>query len=238
MRPINRRGPKVLGGLPDLPPWSPEQVQAWTAQGGAVLDVRPAPAFAGGHIPGAYGIPLEAPLITWAGWLIPFGTPLVLVTQEATEQEEAIRQLIRIGYDDLRGYLAGGMAAWEKAGLPLARIRAISVADLHERLADGAAPMVLDVRQDAEWQAGHIPGAIHVENGRLPYDDLPLPIDVPLVVHCQHRDRSTAGVSVLARRGYHNLLLVDGGFAAWESAGFEVEQGPGDDGVYKETRPE
>jgi hydroxyacylglutathione hydrolase len=246
MRPINRRGPKVLGGLPQLPPWSPEQVQAWIAQGGAVLDVRPANAFAEGHIPDAYGIALEAPLNTWAGWLIPFGTPLVLVTQGVGDQEEAIRQLIRIGYDDLRGYLEGGLAAWEKAGLPMARIGSISVAELREHLgvrrgsgqaADGM-PLVLDVRQDAEWQAGHIPGAIHVENGRLPYDDLPLPIDVPLVVHCQHRDRSTAGVSVLARRGYHNLLLVDGGFAAWESAGFEVEQGPGDDGVYKETRPE
>ncbi len=238
MRPINRRGPKVLGGLPQLPPWSPEQIQEWTAQGGAVLDVRPAHAFADGHIPDAYGIALEAPLITWAGWLIPFGTPLVLVTQEVTDQEEAIRQLIRIGYDDLRGYLAGGMAAWGKAGLPLARIRTISVAELHQRLADGAVPTVLDVRQNAEWQAGHIPGAIHIENGRLPYDNLPLPTDAPLVVHCQHRDRSTAGVSVLARRGFHNLLLVDGGFAAWESAGLEVEQGPGDNWAYRETRPE
>jgi hydroxyacylglutathione hydrolase len=225
LRPINQRGPRVLGGLPELRPLSPTAVRDWLGEGGAVLDVRAARAFAEGHIPGAYGIALDAPLITWAGWLIPFGAPLVLVTDSQAEHEEAVRQLIRIGYDNLHGYLEGGLAAWEAAGLPVERIQPISVAELRAQLTGREAPIVLDVRQDDEWNAGHIPGALHIENGRLPYDDLPMPTDRPVVVHCQHRDRSTAGLSVLARRGYRDLRLIDGGFAAWSEAGFEVEQG-------------
>ncbi len=222
LRPVNQRGPQVLGGLPQVPPWPPAAVRDWLTQGGALVDVRPAGAFGECHIPGAYGIALDAPLITWAGWLIPFGTPLVLMAERPAQLEQAVRQLIRIGYDDLRGYLDGGLAAWEAASLPVESIRMISVDELRERLRARNASLVLDVRQDDEWDAGHIPGAVHLENGRLPYADLPWPTDRPIVVHCQHRDRSTAGLSVLARRGFRDLTLVDGGFAAWSAAGYEV----------------
>ncbi len=227
LRDINQRGPKVLGGLPVLKPLEPAAVLDQMARGVAVLDVRPAPKFAEGYIAGSYGIALDAPLITWAGWLLPFGTRLALVTEGPADREEAIRQLIRIGYDDLRGFLEGGFAAWEAAGLPVGHIRKITVAELRERMGSRDAPVVLDVRQEREYAAGHIPGALHIENGRLPFDDLPLPADRPIAVHCQHRNRSTAGVSVLARRGFRNLLLVEGGFANWQGAGFEIERGTG-----------
>jgi len=226
LRPINRRGPRLLGGLPALEPLSPAQVKDWVDGGRAVLDVRPARAFVEAHIPGAYGIALSAPIVTWAGWLIPFGTPLVLVSRGAEEHAEAVRQLIRIGYDDLRGYLDGGMGAWRSAGLPVERVPTVTATDLHARLAVGPAPVVLDVRSDGEWEDGHIPGAIHIENGRLPYDDLTLPKDGPVVVHCGMRNRAAAGVSVLARRGYRNLMVMDGGFTAWDQSKFEVERGP------------
>ncbi len=224
MRPINQRGPRVLGGIPQLKPLSPAEVHAWVGQGGIVLDVRPRRDFARGHIPGAYGIELGTPLVVWVGWLVPFGAPLALVADNPADREQAVRQLIRIGYDDLRGYLEGGLAAWEAAGLPVARVELMAVNELRERLAAGDAPIVLDVRQDAEWTAGHIPGAIHIENGRLPYDELPLPQDRPIAIHCQHGARSVAGFSALTRRGYRNLSVIKGGFAAWEAAGFEVER--------------
>ena len=227
LRAINQRGPRVLGGLPVLPPLPPAAVHDWMARGGAVLDARPARAFAEGYIPGSYGIALEAPLITWAGWLIPFGAPLVVVTEGPAEREEAIRQLIRIGYDDLRGYLDDGLTAWEAAGLPVGRIRKMPVRELRERRAAADPLVVLDVRQDPEYAAGHIPGALHIENGRLPFEELPLLTDRPIVVHCQHHNRLTAGLSVLIRRGYRDLILVEGGFAAWQNAGYEVERGLG-----------
>lgn len=225
MRPINQRGPQVLGGVPQLKPLAPEAVRAWTEGGGAVLDVRSRRAFAEGHVPQAYGIPLTTPLITWAGWLIPFGTPLALVTKGERDREEAVRQLIRIGYDDLRGYLEGGLEAWVAAGLPVEQMRTMTVAALRDRLNSGHPPMVLDVRADSEWIGGHMPGAVHLENGRLASGDLPLPVDRAIAVTCQHGNRSTAGLSVLRRRGYGDLILVEGGFAAWEAAGFDVERG-------------
>ena len=224
LRPINQQGPEVLGGLPNLRPMSAGEVLAWKEKGGAVLDVRPPWIFVGGHIPGAYGIGVDAPLTTWAGWMIPFGTPLVLVSVGPMDLEEVVRQLIRIGYDDLRGVLEGGMRAWQSAGLPVERVRTTSADELRKRLAGKDAPTVLDVRQDDEWNDGHIPGAIHVENGRLATEDPPVAKDALIVVHCHTGNRSTIGLSVLARRGYANLTLLDGGWAEWQASGYEVER--------------
>ena len=214
-----------------LEPLSPEDVRQQMAQGAAVVDTRSPREFAAGHVPGSYGIPLAAPLITWAGWVIPFGTPIILIADSPAEREAAVRQLIRIGYDDLRGYLEGGLAAWESAGrstrlrtgLSVTHVPVMPVEHLHRQLERGDGPKVLDVRQDSEWRAGHIPGAMHVEAGSLPVGELPLPKDAPVVVHCAHGDRSTVGVSVLERRGYRNLMLLDGGFSAWEAVGYESQ---------------
>jgi hydroxyacylglutathione hydrolase len=227
LRPINRRGPRVLGGLPSLPSLAPLQVRSWMDGGGAVIDVRPAPTFLAAHIPGAYGIPLEAPLGTWAGWFLPFGTPLVLVDEDPGRLEAATRALIRIGFDDLRGRLEGGMDAWKAAGLPVEHTPTIPPADLRAGLRGPDAPLVLDVRRDDEWIEGHIPDAVHIENGRLADEELDLPRDRPIVVHCHTWNRSTAGLSVLARRGFSDLALLRGGFEAWESAGLDIERGPG-----------
>jgi hydroxyacylglutathione hydrolase len=223
VRAINKRGPRLLGGLPLLRPLAPEETVVQLEGGAAALDVRSGRAFAEGHVPGAYGIPLDAPLVTWAGWLIPFDTPLILIGEDARAREGAVRQLIRIGYDDLRGYLEGGVEAWAKAGLPVEGVPVMTASELRERLRSGEALTVLDVRQKDEWEAGHLPGALHIENGRLPWDDLPLPADRPIVVHCAHGARSMAGISVLLRRGYRNLVQVKGGIAAWEAAGGEIE---------------
>lgn len=223
MRPINQRGPRVLGGVPAPPPLAPEEVRTAMERGALVLDVRRRREFARGYIPGAYGIQLSAPLITWAGWLVPFGAPLVLVEDNAARREEAVRQLIRIGYDDLRGYLAGGMRAWEAAGYRVAAMQVMSVHELRARLNSGDPLFLLDVRQNDEWEAGRIPGAVHIENGRLPWMPLDLPTDRPIAVQCASGNRSTAGVSVLARRGYTNLYQVEGGIDAWREAGYAIE---------------
>jgi hydroxyacylglutathione hydrolase len=224
LRAVNQLRSRVLRGLPLLEPLSAPAVQAHMAQGGvALIDTRTPGEFAVEHIPDAYGIPLDAPLATWTGWVVPFGTPLVLVADDPRQREEAVRQLIRIGYDDLRGYLAGGMAAWRAEGLPGARVPVMSVEELYHERRRGATPRVLDVRQDAEWRAGHLPGAIHVEGGRLRAGQVALPKEEPLVVHCAHGDRSTVAISLLQQRGYANLALLAGGFSAWAAAGYPVE---------------
>ena len=224
MRAVNQRGPNVLGGVPALKPLSPQEVLGHIERSALVLDVRPAREFGRGYVPGAYNIQVDAPVITWAGWLIPFGAQLIIVADTADERLEATRQLIRIGYDNLPGYLEGGLDAWAAGGLQTESVPSMRSSEVRERLRDVDNIAVLDVRQDSEWAAGHIPGATHIENGRLPYDDLPLPKDQPIAVHCAHGARSMAGISVLRRRGYHNVFHVPGGFAQWEMSGYEVER--------------
>jgi hydroxyacylglutathione hydrolase len=223
LRAVNQLRSKVLRGIPLLEPLSAPAVQAQMAQGVALIDTRTPREFAAGHIPDAYGIPLDAPLATWAGWVVPFGTPLMLVADEPRQREEAVRQLIRIGYDDLRGYLAGGMATWQAEGLPTTQVPLMSAEELYRERQRDAMLQILDVRQDAEWRAGHLPGARHVEGGRLRAGEVPLPKDEPLVVHCSHADRSTVAISLLQRRGHANLALLNGGFSAWAAAGYPVE---------------
>ncbi|HET7377076.1 MAG TPA: rhodanese-like domain-containing protein, partial [Anaerolineae bacterium] len=216
MRSINQHGAKILGGVPSVKPLPIDEVKEWLAQGGAVLDVRPPKMLQQGFIPNSYCITLEAPLIAWAGWLIPFGTPLVLIATDAAEREAAVRQLMRIGYDDVSGYLDGGFAAWEKQNFQIEQMNVVEVDSLHEEMQSGNSPILLDVRHAAEFEAGHIRGARHIENGDLPYIDLDLPYDQPVAMHCRIHDRATAAYSILRRRGYKNLVLMDGGFNAWE----------------------
>jgi hydroxyacylglutathione hydrolase len=205
-----------------LKPLNPVEVLQLSSRGVAILDIRSPKEFIRGHIPGSYGIPLGAPLITWAGWVIPFGSPLILVSNDADEREASVRQLIRIGYDDLRGYLMGGFEAWEAAARPVSRVPVMPAQELAERLKQGKAPVILDVRSDAEWRAGHLPKAVHVELGRLPDDNLSLPQDDLKVIHCGHSDRSIVGISILEQRGYRNLALLEGGYSNWLAAGFGV----------------
>lgn len=224
LREVNQRGPQLLGGLPDLRPVSAMELTAFEANGALVVDVRPPADFARGHIPGAYNIAVDAPLGVWAGWLLPFNAPLILVSPSPTDRQVAVRQLLRVGFDRLLGYMDGDAETWARSGLSVETITEISPHMLHERRQTGETISVLDVRQDDEWRMGHIPGAYHLENGTLPFAEMPVSADAPLAVCCAGGTRSMAGISVLRRRGFRNLLQVQGGFDAWRLAGFEVEQ--------------
>ncbi len=222
LRAVNQLGAEVWRGVPAPKPLSPQVVREQMAQGVAVVDTRPPREFAEAHIPDSYGIPLGTPLCTWAGWVLPFRTPIILIAQDPAAREDAVRQLIRIGSDDLRGYLDGGIAAWQAEGFSVSHVPILSVEEVYRADEHGSASHVLDVRQDAEWRAGHLPRALHIEGGRLPFDVVPLATEEPLVVHCGHSERSTVAISVLERRGYRNVRLMYGGFGAWESAGYPV----------------
>jgi len=218
MRAINQRGAKVLGGIPVLQPLAASEVKALVDEGVLVLDVRHGKAFGAGHIPNSYGIRVDAPLTTWAGWLIPFGSRMVLVAESTDQIVAATRQLIRIGYDDLVGTLEGGIEAWAR-GYPVETMKSMDTKELRERLDE---VMLIDIRQRSEWEEGHIPGAIHFEGGRVAWEDLPFPHDKPLAIQCSSGNRSMSVSSVLRRRGYHNVIQVEGGIKGWQKNGFEI----------------
>lgn len=226
MRETNQKGARVLGGLPALPPLSPEAVYRQIDAGVVVIDIREPEQFLSGHIPGAYGIPLSTPLLSWTGWVIPFGSPIILVADDPEQREQAIRQLIRIGYDDLRGYLDGGLAAWAGRDFQVARSRSVTAHELKEWLAQKDAPFVLDVRMLNEWKERHMCEASHVEAGMLPsMTRNVVPDDRPVVVHCARGYRSTVAISVLERRGFSNLYVLESGIDSWINAGCEVARG-------------
>jgi rhodanese-related sulfurtransferase/glyoxylase-like metal-dependent hydrolase (beta-lactamase superfamily II) len=223
MRDLNRRGARILGGVPALEAVSPRGVRQSVENGAAVIDIRSPREFASGHVPGSYGIPLASSVSTWAGWVVPFGSTVILVADDPAGREEAARQLIRIGYDDLRGYLDGGIGAWRSAGLPTAHAPMIDIRMLDTRMRSGNPPLVIDVRFDPEWRAGHLPEALHLEPGRIPAEAAGrVPRDRPIVVHCASGNRATVGLSLLERLGYRDLTVLDTGFGPWRDAGYKV----------------
>jgi rhodanese-related sulfurtransferase len=180
--------------------------------------------YARGHIPGVFHVELRPAFASWVGWVVPFGTPVVLVSDSTEVHEYAVRQLIRIGYDDLPGYLGGGMTAWESAGVPIERVPVLTMREVRDRLERNEALLVLDVRQVHEWAGGHIPPAALIEAGSLPTAELNLPHDRLITTHCGHGQRAATALSVLERRGYHDLALVTEGVDEWRAAGGSVER--------------
>ena len=226
MRSLNRSGPAVLGGIPKLQPLSPLEIHAHQRGGDAVVDVRSIFDYARGHIPGVYHVELRPAFASWVGWVVPFGTPVVLVSDSTEIHEYAVRQLMRIGYDDLPGYLDGGMPAWQRAGLKVACLPVLTMRDVRERFAGqhDEPLVVMDVRQAHEWAAGHIPRAVLVEAGALPRAELQLPRDRLIATHCGHGQRAATALSILERRGFEKLALIAGGIDEWRSVGGAVER--------------
>ncbi len=225
MRAVNRRGPRVLGNVPRLAPLPPDEVDERHRRGEAVVDMRSVHEYARGHIPGVYHVELRPAFASWAGWVVPFGTPVILVSDTSEVHEYAVRQLIRIGYDDVPGYLDGGMAAWERAGLPVERVPILTMRDVRQRLERGEPLVVLDVRQAHEWSGGHLPNAELIEAGSLPTAELKFPHHRLIATHCGHGQRAATGLSLLEHRGFRNLGLITEGVDEWRKAGGQLAYG-------------
>ncbi|WP_225829905.1 rhodanese-like domain-containing protein [Streptomyces sp. NK08204] len=213
----NRHGPALLPAAPGLAPLDTAAVRELLGQGAQLVDVRPVRQFAAGHVPGAVSIPLRAAFATWLGWLLPPEAPLVFVLGPGQDAAEVAWQAAKIGYDRLAGHLAGGPDAWRADGGSLRTLELVTA----DRIGDRP---VLDVRQRAEYTAGHIPGARHTELGTLTR-----PTGAPphgTVVMCGHGERATTAASLLARGGADDLAVLVGGAADWaKTTGRPLQEG-------------
>ncbi len=220
---INRSGAAALTDLPPLPALCAAEVQALLQQNTNVnvLDVRPSDEFAAGHVPGSINIALSGQFASWAGGILGIHSQPVLIGDTEAQIEEAHLRLARVGIEDLRGYLTGGLAAWQKAGLPVLKTAQISPQELNQKLRDGSlrAIEVLDVRREVEWQAGHIPQVQCRALDAFPRELPKIDRERPVAVHCKSGYRSMIGCSLLERAGYCNVINVAGGFDAWHAAG-------------------
>jgi rhodanese-related sulfurtransferase len=189
-----------------------------------LLDVRSATDFGAGHVPGSVNIGLGGQFAMWAGSLIPLNASIVIVADATAQVDEAVLRLARVGIENVKGYLSGGVQSWDQAGLPVDAIEQVSVAELQEQMA-GSDLQIVDVRRPAEYGSGHVPRAMNAPLASLDKSLGPLPLekDKLTAVICAGGYRSSAAASLLQKQGFSNLINVSGGTGAWINAGYPVE---------------
>lgn len=200
LRDVNRRGPQVHGPAePLLPRLRHEDVARLQGAGAWIVDVRPVDRFASGHLPGSVSIALRPQFASWLGWIVPAGAPIVVVIDDDQDRADLLRQARNIGYETVLGELDGGVNAWKAGG------RALEVIGVER--AERYAGVIVDVRQENEFAAGHLAGAINAELGDV--GDAALPAR-PIGVVCAHGERAMTGASLLARRGRRDVTVLIG----------------------------
>jgi len=179
-----------------------------------ILDTRLAEKFSNGFVPGSISIGLEGRFAEWAGSLLSFDKPMILVTEPGREKETIIR-LARVGFDKIKGYLDGGYDAWQKAGEPIDMIIDVEADELMMDIPFDENLIIIDVRKPVEFAEGHLKDAMNI-----PLNDLTDPGSMAnineennLYVHCAGGYRSIIAASLLKRQGIHNLRNVAGGWA-------------------------
>ena len=207
---VMARGDKAL---------SPVAFEAAANETGAVvLDTRSAKVFNKEFIPNSINIGLKGDFAPWVGALIPDIKQELLLVTEAGEEEETVLRLARVGYDNVIGYLDGGMKAWKEAGQETDSITSLSAEELAEKI-EKENVLVIDVRRPSEFAAEHVDGAKN-----LPLDTIndlmtEFPKNQTIYIHCAGGYRSMIAASILKSRGYDNLVDVAGGFAAIAQTG-------------------
>jgi hydroxyacylglutathione hydrolase len=206
---LNRHGHLITAG-PRLARLDVGRVRRLLGDGAIVVDVRPVADYAAGHIPGSVAIALRAQYATWLGWLIPPGTPVVIVRDPGQDPGDILWPALSVGVSTIVGELDGGIAAWSAAGEQVATARIVEAARM-----DTAA--VVDVRQAGETAAGHLPGAHLIELGDLAEHASEVPGGA-ITVMCGHGERAATGASLLERAGHTDLSILAGGADDWAKA--------------------
>jgi hydroxyacylglutathione hydrolase len=208
MKKLNRDQGSGIGdqgvGSPESTVKSPVQtvgssVESVVSGGSLVIDTRPAADYARGHVAGTLNIPFGGSFITWAGWLVPYDADFYLVSDRI---EEVRRALALIGLDRIAGYFPGSVAQGSE------RVEQVSAEELDDQV-------VIDVRNDAEWNEGHIPSAIHIPLGHLAERIAEVPADKKVVMQCQGGGRSSIAASLMQKMGRRNVANLNGGYKAW-----------------------
>ncbi len=226
MEEYNLEGPKLLLKLPDPPALSSAEFKKWIDQGAQVVDTREPSAFGGSHINGSYSIWMEG-LPGYAGWLLSYDKPILLVLENRKQLEIAVSYLIRLGYDRIEGHLcagaeACGLESWYTAAHPIDHLGLLSVQELKKRLDHSDNLIVLDVRTDKEWREDHIKNSLHVYVGILEERLDLVPDDKAVAVICSVGNRGSLASSILKREGRREVFNVLGGMMAWQKAGYQL----------------
>lgn len=213
---INQEGYNELDKVMDraMEALSVAEFKKAVANGAIILDTRSSSIFTEGFVPESISIGLDGRFAEWAGSLLPFDEPIVLVTEAGKEKESVVR-LARVGLDKVVGYLEGGYEAWKDAGEKIDLIIDIDPEELAMDIPHDNRLEIIDVRKPSEFETGHVKGAVN-----MPLDTLVdigtiamIDSDNNLYVHCAGGYRSVIAASLIKRQGFHNLRNVLGGFS-------------------------
>lgn len=205
----------------EMVPRSLDELLAMQSSGAQILDTRDPEEFAASHIRGSVNVGLGGQYATWAGTLLDRTRPIVLVTAPGRERESAVR-LGRIGFDNVAGYLQGGLRALGSRPGLLARAERLGAPYAAALLASPDAPLLLDVRAARERELKQIRGSVAVPLNHLLEKLDAVPHDRALLVHCAGGYRSSIASSLLRRAGFPRVGEISGGIAAWEAAGLPL----------------
>lgn len=229
MKHLNKVGPPILGRRV-LPPHLPfhgleaalKHASPVDSQS-TVVDTRTSAAFAASHIPGTVNVPYDYAFANWAGWLLDYEQPFYLIADHHA-LEEVARQLASIGLDNCAGYFeTSAIEAWAAAGHELQCYENVHPSRAADEVRAGRA-VILDVRNQTEWDEGHIPGAHHIMLGYLAERSAELTTNGKrVVVQCQTGSRSAIGASILQASGIANVANLMGGIRDWQLAGLPVD---------------
>jgi hydroxyacylglutathione hydrolase len=214
----NQYGAETLHQLPRPRPMTADQFAQAQQDGMVVLDVRAPEAIAGALIPGSIAIPLEM-TPSFAGWYVPYDRPIGLVMADAATVEQAVRYLIRLGYDHIIGYLDDGLHAWATSGRHYHTIPAIHADTLKSRIENQTDYVLLDVRSRDEYQSGHLPGTHHLYVGEVEQRREEIPSARPVTTFCGSGQRAIIAASLLKKHGMDEVEVCLGSMAACRAIG-------------------
>jgi hydroxyacylglutathione hydrolase len=220
------RGPLITEAA-ELRPLAPARVKEMIEQGAALLDGRAPPEFDTVHVPRSINVTMMRSAVgTRAAWIVDPESAVVVTAGSDEQAAKMARLLEAVGFRDLPGFLAGGVPAWQDAGLETSSTQVIDVPELAKRWQRGDVDL-LDVREDDEWEEGHVEGSIHVPYHEL-RDGLPngRRDGRPLAVVCTVGNRSSIAASLLERAGLEDVIhVVDGGVTDLKEEGIPLVKG-------------
>ena len=220
MKMLNKELRPLVTIIPDPQHLDAARFDALHNTGAQILDTRDKSLTTKAAIPGSIWIANNDALSTWAGWMLEYERPIVIISA-TSHKEEIVRRLMRIGLDNIVGYVEN-IDFYRNEHLPLAHVPWLSIAQLRD-LRSISDIYVLDVRKSTEYNSAHVPGAHHIHAGYLQEHLDELPQDRDIAVMCAAGSRSTIACSLLLQHGFSNIYNITGGFDAWNAAGYEVE---------------
>ena len=217
MADLNTAGAPLIGrALPPLARRDAQAVARLMDSGAAVVDVRLGREYDRGHIPGSYSVGIDGPASAWVGWLIARDRPIVLAGGTAAQHHDAQRQLLRIGFDQIAGELDGGMDAWKASGRRLSAFETVDVEDMAQWILDAEPMTIIDTRDDHEWAAGHVPGAVHMYVPDVAHHAGDISNEAPVAVYCASGYRAGIAASLLEQAGLKRIIHVNGAYSDWD----------------------